>query len=80
MSRKNRKSRAYVLNDCSEPCQEPITIVKARVKEAKEDLADIVSLAERGTLDYDIRDEVVGRAYMSLVQAKTALRRRKVQK
>ena len=75
MSRKNRKSRG--LHTASEPCQEPVAAYKARVTKAKRQLKAILELYREDGIDYDIQDELVGRAYLRVVNTKRELEYRR---
>ena len=70
------KKRSRGISSTAE-CQEPISVFKDRVKRAKEQLNLILELVEDGAFDYDIRNEVVGKAYLEHKEAKQQLKRRK---
>ncbi len=63
--------------DVVQECQEPIKVVKDRAERAKEQLDLLLELVEAGAFDYDIRNEVIGKAYLEHREAKLQLKRRK---
>lgn len=75
MSRKNIKPRG--LSTDSEPCQEPVASYKARVTKAKKQLKAILELYRDDGIEYDIQDELVGRAYLRVVNTKRELEYRR---
>jgi len=85
MNKKNRTrakakaSRDYGLIETG-PCMEAIQTVKARYKKTKEHFKMIVKLAEQDAIHYDYKDEIVGKAYMTMRYAKQELQRRKAMK
>ena len=75
MSKKRRKSRG--IDTIGEPCQEPVASYKARFKKAKRHLKAILKLYREDGIDYNVRDEVVGRAYLRVVDTKRELEYRR---
>ncbi len=79
--KKRQKRRQNRTLGPGEGCQEPISRVKQRVKDAKEDIRTIMDLIDGSdVIDYDIRYELVGKAHMNLHYAKAELKRRKATK
>ncbi len=75
MSKRRRvKSRGLT---ASEPCQESIENYKARAKKAKRQLKAIMELYREDGIEYDIQDEIVGRAYLRVVNTKRELEYRR---
>ncbi len=75
MGRRHRKAKG--LSTAGEPCQEPVASYKARVKKAKQQLKVIMELYRNDGIEYDIQDELVGRAYLRVVNTKRELAYRK---
>ena len=77
--RKNRSRGLYATETQDEPCRESLQTLKLRAEAAKETLDTITSLAQTDAFDYEVRDEIVGKAYMNHLHAKQELRRRKAE-
>ena len=75
MSKKRRKSRE--IDTISDSCQEPVASYKARFKKAKRHLKATLKLYREDGIDYNIQDEVVGRAYLRVVNTKRELEYRR---
>ncbi len=75
MSKRNRKSRE--LSTASELCLESVEAYKARVKKAKRQLNITMALYLDEGINYDIQDELIGRAYLKVVNAKRELEYRR---
>ena len=58
------------------PCMDSIERYKLRLKDAEEDLKDVLSLSDRGVFGYEDRDGIVGRVYMHVRDAKMQLKDR----
>ena len=80
MSRK-RKSRSRGLTKATDCCRvETPKDVKARYTRSKKTLKQITTLALTDAFEYDIRDEIVGRAYMNMVHHRNDYNRSKATK
>ncbi len=64
----------------SDLCQEPIEAYKARFKKSKRQLKAIMELYREDGIEYDIQDELVGRAYLRVLNTKRELAYRKKNK
>ncbi len=76
-SKMSKRKRNRGLSTANEPCQEPVASYKARVKTAKRQLKAIMELHREGAIEYDIQNEVVGRAYTRVVDSKRELEYRR---
>ena len=75
MGRKKR-NRAYGLTP-TESCEESIPNVKARLKRARKNLKTILRMCREDIFEYDMRNEVVGKAYLNVTYIENELERRK---
>ena len=77
--RRNRtgKTGRTVPGIASEPCMESVKAYKMRVREAKDELNALTTMAIKDVFDYEYKDSIVGRAYIKYIQLKQEYMRRK---
>lgn len=78
MSRKLKA--AYPEDVMSEPCRESIKSMEDRVERAKVNLEAAVIVNNSHEINYELANQIVGAAYMTLRRAKQELKRRKAEK
>ena len=80
MSKKTRsKTRSYPM-EATDCCVENIEHIKARYKVSKQNLKAIETLALNNAFDYELRDEILGRAYNEFLRNKEDYKRAKARK
>lgn len=77
MGRKNR-TKSRPVSDMGE-CRESKESIQLRLEKAKKQLDIVSSLAYEEVFDYDVRDEIVGKVYMSVLHHQRDLDRFKVE-
>lgn len=80
MSKKTKRRKnniGYAVASAHNECTENIESIKARVKQTKANLKAVTELAIQGVFDYDVKDEIVGKAYLDVLRAKNDLQHRK---